>query len=282
MIMLRFIRGVNCQLGKYLKAILNDFPPDITLLPPWRTFLKGQGNFEFTGPTLRLMTTDTLATQYTDAQLDDYQGLARRDFLWQPPLQMAVRARFSHSAGELKGTAGFGFWNDPFMMTGLRWPALPRVIWFFYSSPPSNMKLDLHTPGHGWKAATLDTMRWPFFALLPTALVAIPLMNINWFYRTFWPIGQKAIHVSEAMVPVEMTEWHMYELNWQSKTAHFSVDGQTVLECQTPPRGPLGFVLWLDNQFMVATPWGSFKYGLLAAPGQQWLEVSELEIKTEK
>jgi hypothetical protein len=202
--------------------------------------------------------------------------------MWQPPLQMTVRARFSHPAGALKGTAGFGFWNDPFMMTGSRWPALPRVIWFFYSSPPSNMKLDLHAPGYGWKAATLDAIRWPFFALLPTAPLAVPLMNISSLYRTFWPIGQKAINVSEAILTVEMTEWHTYVIDWGQRTAHFSVDGETALQCQTAPAGPLGFVLWLDNQYMVATPWGNFNYGLLDAPGRQWLEVSNIEIRSEK
>jgi hypothetical protein len=144
------------------------------------------------------------------------------------------------------------------------------------------MKLDLHTPGHGWKAATLDAIRWPFFALLPSAPLAVPLMNIRSLYNLFWPIGQKAINVSEALVPVEMTEWHTYIIDWQPKTAHFRVDGQTALHCQTPPRGPLGFVLWLDNQYMVITPWGSLKYGLLAAPGQQWLEVSELEVRNKQ
>jgi hypothetical protein len=259
--------------------ILDNFPPNASFPPPWKTFVRGSGSLEFSGETLCLINTDTVASQYTDAQIDDYQDLARRDFLWRPPLQMTVRARFSHSTGELQGTAGFGFWNDPFMMTGARWPALPRVIWFFYSSPPSNMKLDLNTPGPGWKAGTLDAIRWPFFVLLPVAPLAIPLMNIGSLYRTFWPIGQKAINVSEALVPVEMTEWHTYVIDWQPKTAHFSVDGQTVLKCQTPPRGPLGFVLWLDNQFMVATPWGSFKYGLLTAPGRQCLEINQLIIE---
>lgn len=261
-----------------LSATLERFPPNTPLPPAWRTFIKGSGSLEFNGDTLRLVTTDTTATQYTDAQLDDYQGLARRDFLWRPPVRLTVRARFSHPAGELKGTAGFGFWNDPFLMTGARWPALPQAIWFFYSSPPSNMKLDLHTPGPGWKAATIDATRWPFLALLPTAPLAVPLMNLGPLYRTFWPIGQKAINVSEALAPVAMTEWHTYTLEWQPQTAHFTVDGQTVLRCNTPSRGPLGFVLWLDNQYMAATPWGSFKYGLLDIPGRQWLEVSQLSI----
>jgi hypothetical protein len=191
---------------------------------------------------------------------------------------LTVRARFSHEANQLSGTAGFGFWNDPFMMTGLRRPALPRAIWFFYSSPPSNMKLDLHTPGPGWKAATLDAIRWPFFALLPTAPLAIPLMNIDILYHTVWPIGQRAIKVSEAMLTANMTEWHTYVIDWQKKTARFRVDGEIILACQTAPRGPLGFVMWLDNQYMVITPWGHFKHGLLEASEKKWMEVDTLEI----
>jgi hypothetical protein len=258
---------------------LNNFAPHTPLPPPWKTFVKGAGSLVFTGETLRLVTTNTSATQYSDAQLDDYQGLARRDFLWRPPVRMTIRARFSHPAGALKGTAGFGFWNDPFLMTGARWPALPQAIWFFYSSPPSNMKLELRTPGPGWKAATLDATRWPFWALLPSAPVAVPLMKLGPLYRTLWPIGQRAINVSEALLPVELTEWHTYQLDWQSPSAHFTVDGQTVLRRRTSPAGPLGFVLWLDNQYLVATPWGSFKYGLLEIPGHQWLEVSQLAIE---
>ena len=41
----------------------------------------------------------------------------------------------------------------------------------------------------------------------------------------------------------------------------------------------LGFVLWLDNQYMVATPWGRFKYGLLDAPGRQWLQIGHFAIE---
>jgi hypothetical protein len=260
-------------------VILDKFLPGNALLPAWKTFVKGDGVLEFLGDTLRFVNTNTISRRYTDAQIDDYQGLARRDFLWRPPLKMTIRARFSHPAGQLSGTAGFGFWNDPFLMTGWRMPALPRVVWFFYSSPPSNMKLDLDTPGYGWKAATLDALRWPFLALLPAAPLAMPLMNIGSLYRTFWPIGQKAIGVSEALVPVDMTTWHTYMIRWQEKRVYFTVDDELVLDCTTSPRGHLGFVTWFDNQYMVVTPWGKLKYGLLDAPGRQWLEVSYLEIK---
>ncbi|MBS3785005.1 MAG: hypothetical protein KGY78_11235, partial [Anaerolineae bacterium] len=135
-------------------------------LPPrWNRHLKGKGALERPGgmdaapSTLRFVNANTTSTDYTNAQIDDYQGLPRGRFPWRPPLRLALRARFSHPEGELRGTAGFGFWNDPFLMTEQRVPTLPRAVWFFYGSSPSDMKLDLKTVGHGWKAATIDALR---------------------------------------------------------------------------------------------------------------------------
>jgi len=253
-----------------------DFTSDLG--PYWRRYLKGGGALEPTGQALRFVNRDTEARQYTDAQIDDYQGLPRRRFPWRPPLMLTVRARFSHPDSALRGTAGFGFWNNPFLPAARQLSTLPRAVWFFYASPPSNMKLDLRTPGFGWKAATIDALRWPFFALLPAAPLAIPLMNIARLYRRLWPLGQRAIGVSEAPLAVEMTGWHTYVIQWEVDRARFFVDDAPVLDCATPPRGPLGFVMWLDNQYAVVTPWGRFRFGLLDAPGQQWMEVAWLEI----
>jgi len=247
--------------------------------PTWKRYVVGDGELEPTGSTLLFINSGTSANRYTDAQLDDYQGLPRRGFLWRPPLTLTLRARFSHQAGELRGTAGFGFWNDPFMMTGRRLPTLPRAIWFFYASPPSDMKLDLHTPGHGWKAATLDALRLPFFLLAPAAPVAVPLMNIHPVYCALWPIGQRAIGVSEATLGVSMTQWHTYVIEWGTKTARFRVDDELKLVSPSSPSGPLGFVMWLDNQYAVVKPWGRFGYGLLEAPGRQWMEVDTVAIE---
>lgn len=259
------------------RAILDDFTT-----PPtgrWRQHVVGRGALEATGSTLLFINNSTSASAYTNSQIDDYQGLPRGRFPWRPPLKMTVRARFSHQAGELSGTAGFGFWNDPFLMTGRLRPALPRVVWFFYASPPSNMKLDLQTPGHGWKAATLDAKRLPFLLLAPTAPVAVPLMNIRPLYRRFWPVAERAMGVSEAALEVSMTEWHTYAIEWGVERASFGVDGQPVLESGSSPRGPLGFVMWLDNQYAVVTPWGRFGYGLLDSAERQWLEVDSLSIE---
>jgi hypothetical protein len=241
--------------------------------------VKGQGALEPTDGTLRFVTLDATAQAYSDAQIDDYQGLSRRRFPWRPPLRLTVRARFSHPAGALRGTAGFGFWNDPFLMTGLRLPTLPRAIWFFYGSPSSNMKLALEAPGHGWKAATIDALRPIALPLAPVAVPAVLLMNAPSLYRKLWPPLQRAINVRERSVDVDMTAWHTYTLEWGVEEACFCVDGGSILDRAPAPRGPLGFVAWLDNQYMVITPWGRFSWGLLDAPGRQWMEIDQLTME---
>ena len=263
--------------------------------PRWRQYVVGKGRLEPTSSTLRFVISAATSRQYSDAQIDDYQGLPRRRFPWRPPLRLTVRARFSHPAetcltepvpseaegptARLRGTAGFGFWNDPLLMTGARMPSLPRALWFFYGSPPSNMKLDLNEPGYGWKAATIDALRPAALLLAPLAPLAVPLMNLQPLYRALWPPIQRALHVQEAAVLVDMTEWHTYSLEWGPARTRFSVDGESVLEDVPSPRGPLGFVMWLDNQYMVVTPWGRLGWGLLDVPGRQWMEVERMTIE---
>jgi hypothetical protein len=167
------------------------------------------------------------------------------------------------------------------MMTGRRLPTLPRALWFFYASPPSNMKLDQRTSGYGWKAATIDALRPLFFLLLPAAPLAIALMNVHPLYRALWPLGQRAIGVSEAPVTTEMTGWHVYVIEWGVKSARFYVDDELLLDSATSPRGPLGFVMWLDNQYAIVTPWGRFGHGLLDTPGRQWMQIHHLTIEPE-
>lgn len=244
----------------------------------WQRYLVGVGSLQFTDSTLRFVIANATSRKYSDAQIDDYEGLARRRFLWRPPLRLAVRARFSHRAGELRGTAGFGLWNDPFVMTGARVPTLPRAAWFFYGSPPSNMRLDLDTPGCGWKAATIDALRPAALLLAPLALPLVVLMNVRSLYQHLWPPIQRAINLREALVEGDMRTWHTYVLEWGAAGVRFSVNEKVVLEDAPSPRGPLGLVMWLDNQYMVVTPQGRLGWGLLEVPGEQWMEVDLLTI----
>jgi hypothetical protein len=250
--------------------------------PRWQHYTVGGGAVETygEGEGLRFLTRDAGVERYSDAQIDDYHGLPRRRFPWRPPLTLRVRARFSHPNRQLKGTAGFGFWNDPFAMTGLRAPALPRALWFFYASPPANMTLALDVPGNGWKAATLDTTRLSALLWAPLAPLLIPLMNLRPLYRRLWPPVQRALAVSEVPLAVEadMTTWHDYRLEWGREKAGFFIDEHLALESGHPPRGPMGFVMWLDNQYAVATPQGRFGWGLVDAPGEQWMEVEHFSI----
>jgi hypothetical protein len=263
--------------------------PDLDWLRPpnWRPFLRGQGRLETTDSGLRLVDEAASAQQYTNAQIDDYQGRARRDFLWRPPLTLTVRARFSHpaatpgvppGAATLHGTAGFGFWNDPFLMTGWRLPALPRALWFFYASPPSDMKLDLRTPGWGWKAACIDAASWPVRLLLPLAPLAVPLMRSPVLYPRLWPVAQRLLHVCEAPVAAPMVAWHTYQIHWEPDRVAFTVDAQPILDCPVAIHGPFGLVIWIDNQYLVATPQGRFRYGLLDSSGPQWLELATVQV----
>jgi hypothetical protein len=245
----------------------------------WQRFVVGAGALEPTGSTLRFSLDGANSKRYSNAQIDDYQGLPRRHFVWRPPLKLRVRARFSDPA-RLQGTAGFGFWNDPFLMTGKRLPTLPQAAWFFFASAPSDMKLDLETPGRGWKAATIDAARPAALALAPTAPLAVLMMNLKPVYRRLWPPIQQALHIGEAELGADMAQWHTYVLEWGQNKCHFSLAGcpEAVLEAPSP-RGPLGFVMWLDNQFLAVTPWGRLRWGLLNVPDRQWMEVDELEIE---
>ncbi|MEZ4681241.1 MAG: hypothetical protein R2932_44205 [Caldilineaceae bacterium] len=238
----------------------------------------GSGTLQSTAPWLRLINRPTTASDYSNAQLDDYQGLPRAAFLHRPPLTLTLRARFSHNAGDLCGTTGFGFWNDPFGMTGSRWPTLPRALWFFFSSPPSNMALAHAVPGPGWKAATIDAWRWPFFLLAPTTPIAMLLLRIPALYRRLWPIGQRAIAVHEALLLLDMTAWHDYKIEWAARHVRFWVDEQVVLHADQSPRGPLGLVIWKDNQAMSISPTHLPHHQLLFCAREQWLEIADVTL----
>ena len=245
--------------------------------------VNGGGLLRTTGG-LRFLNPPLGGAKYCNAQIDDYQGLPRRSFPNRPPLRLALRARFSHPAGLLSGTAGFGFWNDPFLMTDLRAPMLPRALWFFYAAPPSDMRLAVDTPGYGWKAAALDALRPDALAALPLAALAAPFMHWKRLYRRLWPFFERRFRIAEQLLGEDvvaggMCAWHEYVLDWGRQAATFLVDGRPVLTAPAP-RGPLGLVIWLDNQYLQVHPAGRLHYGLVAKSETQWMEIDDLHLET--
>lgn len=216
-----------------------------------------------------------LASGYANAQLDDYKGLRRCDFLHRPPLSLTVEARFS---AEPQGTAGFGFWNAPIGDVHLKSPALPQAIWFFYASEPNWLPF-LHGET-GWFAATIDAKRWQALQLIPLAPAVVLGCQSQKFCQRVWPWVAHRMGIRCQRLPASIESWHRYRLEWKRDSCAFLVDEQPVLTTDYAPQGPLGFVCWIDNQFMIAPPSGRLQGGTLPTKANQTLEIRNLSIKT--
>lgn len=263
-----------------IHPIYDDFTQ--TLHERWIQTCIGSASLTIADSSLHMALAPTTQGTYADAQIDDYGNLARANFPWHPPLRMEVRARSSHptrlgeAKTELRGTAGFGFWNYPFSARG-DILMLPEAIWFFYASPPSNIALVPDIPGWGWKAQVVHTIRpGALLAVLPTALTtAWGHLTHNSRPAARWL--QRLSGTSETLLTAELTAWHTYALEWHTTEAIFWVDNTEVLRVPNPPTRPLGFVAWLDNQYAIATPQGILRFGTVSCDAQ-WVEMDSVKI----
>lgn len=216
---------------------------------------------------------------YRLAQLDDYGVSSRRsEFSWHPPCSFSLRARVS--ASRLPGTWGFGWWNDPFAaqlgLSGMaqRWPALPNAAWFFYASPPNYLALRDDHPARGFLAAAFSARRgWPLAALL--ALPLLPALMVFKASRMLRYLARLAVDEYAVALSVEPTQWHEYKLEWRADRVSYYIDGALQVSTQITPRGPLGLVIWIDNQYAAFPPDGRPRFGTLANP-EAWLEVTDM------
>ena len=264
-------------------AVFDDFSQFID--QRWTQTCLGPGQLAIVDSALRMTIPVVQQGEYADAQIDDYGKLRRAHFPWRPPLRMQVRARTSLPAATadstatsdiMRGTAGFGFWNYPFSVRGDIF-MLPEAIWFFYASPPSDMALVPGMVGWGWKAQVVHAMRLGAIgSIIPTFLATgwSHLTN-NTHLAAHWLQRLSGAH--EALLPIEMTEWHTYKLEWYATETHFWVDEKHLLRVPNPPHGPLGFVAWLDNQYAIATPRGVLRFGTVSCD-HQWFELDSVTI----
>ncbi len=216
------------------------------------------------------------AYRYRLSQLDDHLGIPRRAYPWRAPLSLSLRARAS--AESLPGTWGFGLWNDPFGFSFgpgdgfLRLPALPNCAWFFFGSPKNFLSFRDNLPANGLLAQTFRSPR--FHPLLLRAGLIMPFSRRK--SRRF--LG-KVIEEDAASIGIDATQWHGYRLDLTAARTTFWVDGNCELNSPVSPKPPLGFVIWIDNQYAAFTPEGELRWGLEESPEGAWLEVEDLQIQ---
>ncbi len=223
--------------------------------------------------------------RYRLAQLDDYRDLARNTFPWKPACSLQVQMRAS--ADLLPGTWGIGFWNNPFGMAiltrveMLRLPALPATVWYFFASPQNYLSFYDHLPAHGSLAATFRSQQRLKPGLALTALTAIPflpLLMIPAVARCLRIWIRKFLHQDSQELRIDPTLWHDYRMDWHKDWAIFQIDKHKIFETEIVPQGPLGFVVWIDNQFAAFPPDGRIRIGSLENPEPAWIEVRNLLI----
>jgi len=222
------------------------------------------------------------AGDYRLAQIDDYSPLRRSSFPWQPPLELSLEARSSSAEG-IPGTWGFGLWNDPFSLSlGLgggtrRFPALPDCAWFFFASPENYLPLRDDLPANGALAATFRSRHRPMPVLAAGGLFA-PLLAVPRLARLIRRAARRFVEQDAARLELDASQWHAYRLAWQPEAVTLILDGKVVLETNVLPYGPLGIVIWIDNQYAALPPGGGIRYGTLGNPLPAWIEVRRLSV----
>jgi hypothetical protein len=109
------------------------------------------------------------------------------------------------------------------------------------------------------------------FPLLP--LVVLPPMG-----RKLRRLIGRFVRQETVELDLDPTEWHAFEIDWRSEAVVFLLDKQVLREVSTQPRGPLGLVIWIDNQYASWLPNGQLGYGTLTNPDAAWLEVEGLKL----
>ena len=223
--------------------------------------------------------------EYRLAQLDDYLQSPHRHFSFQPPFFLGLRAKISHTS--IPGTWGFGFWNDPFVMgLGLpgscfRLPALPNAAWFFHASDENYLSFRDDLPANGMLAAVFSAPLIPSIFSL-AALPFAPLLFLTPTARMLRRWATSIVKEDSSQIELDWTTWHQFELEAELHRILFRVDGDVCMETKIIPRGRLGFVCWIDNQFLALDPDEKFRFGALQSDTTICLEITDLIFRKEQ
>jgi hypothetical protein len=218
---------------------------------------------------------------YRLAELDDHGSLRRRNFPWNPPLNLSLRARVSSQG--LPGTWGFGWWNDPFSFMMAynkvvpRLPTLPQAAWFFHASPQNYLSFVDDQPAAGFLAATFSSRKVPWALLVLTS----PILTLTLLPKTAQLIRRlfrKVVLQASTLIQTDETDWHTYNLLWEPDRVGFHMDEILLLQTDISPQPPLSLVIWVDNQYAALPPSGRLKFGTLPNPEPAWLEIRDIVV----
>lgn len=245
------------------------------LRPPWRALGTNGGLVACTADGM-LLANRSGGGAYQNAQLDDYRTATGLELRWRPPVRLTVVASASPT---IAGTAGFGFWNSPISPLGQVLPRPPAALWFFHAAPPADLALARGTPGHGWKVASIDltdVRAWRWAPLAPLVALANrwPALEVR-----IWPRVERALRIAERAIAAPAATPRRYVLEWHEAGARGFIDDRLVFASDCAPRGPLGFVAWVDTQWMIAARDGRFGWGLQQVRQPQWLRLDEILIE---
>lgn len=215
----------------------------------------------------------TRLQRYRLAQLDDYTNLSRPKF---PHHTLTLSLRACASSAAAPGTWGFGLWNDPFGFSPgfggnpFRLPALPNAAWFFHASPENYLSFRDDEPAAGFLAQTFRSVS--YHPMLLPAVLTFPFSG-----KTARRLLQRVIAEAAIRLDVDVTRWHKYKIAWSQTGVGFEVDDVRVFETAISPRGPLGLVIWIDNQYAAFRPDGRVEFGVLEGR-EEWIKVHEISI----
>ncbi len=222
------------------------------------------------------------AARYRLAQLDDHQNIARSRYPYRTPVHFELEARAS--AADLPGTWGFGLWNDPYGISFVpgngmfRLPAMPNALWFFNSSPVCYLSFRDDKPGNGFLAQVFSSPA--FDPLLIRAGLAFPFSRRATRRMLARLIDEDAVRIDrpDRDEPFDVTAWHHYAMDWTAAGTRLTVDQGCVLDTPISPRGPLGIVIWIDNQFAAYTPQGKVSFGVQRNDAPAWMDIRDVRV----
>jgi hypothetical protein len=67
-------------------------------------------------------------------------------------------------------------------------------------------------------------------------------------------------------------------VEWRSERVIFFVDESLAFETPISPQGPLGLVLWVDNQYAALPASGRAGWGTLSNLQPAWVEIADLAV----